>query len=252
MRRIYFILPALFFIQSISYANSKPINSASDLDTAIQMSLSEDDSRTTLAANDWFYMNVYGGLSYKAFPQSEQTIFRSDVGTYDIYQPAKRSSPYLAAEFGIRPWKYLTFGIRYWNTFNTNAQLIDNTGTDSFPNGDIKISFSGINILVSAHLTLPAINSEIILSTGPAIIFSQFNPATAIASYDNPALKKTNNTNIRPFVAVGYQYLLPYSLTLGLEAQYIFGIGKNIYSPYYGGSYVPNMFNLSLSIGYHF
>ncbi|WP_119328504.1 hypothetical protein [Cysteiniphilum halobium] len=252
MRKIYFILPALFFIQSISYANSKPINSVSELDTAIQISLSEDDSRTALAANDWFYINVYGGLSYKAFPKSEQAVFRSDVGTYDIYQPAKRYSPYFAAEFGIRPWRYLTFGIRYWNTFNTDAQLRDSNGKVKFPNGDIKMSFSGINILVSARLPLPAINSEVILSSGPAIIFSQFNPTTTIASYDNPALKKINNTNIRPFVAVGYQYLLPYSLTLGLEAQYIFGIGKDVYSPYYGSSYVPNIFNLSLSIGYHF
>ncbi|WP_119344868.1 hypothetical protein [Facilibium subflavum] len=61
-----------------------------------------------------------------------------------------------------------------------------------------------------------------------------------------------SKTSIRPFIALGYQYLLPYSLSIGVEAQYIFGTGNDVYAPYYGGSYMPNMLNLSLSIGYHF
>ncbi|WHN64858.1 hypothetical protein [Cysteiniphilum sp. QT6929] len=252
MRKIYFILPALFFIQSISYAHTKPINSASELDTAIQISLSEDDSRTALTANDWFYVGVYGGVSYKNFPQSKESITQS-WGSDDLYQPAKRYSPYFAAEFGIRPWQYLSFGIRYWDAGSTSVALDNYNGLITQSNGESKMHFSGINILMTAHFPIASIDSEILLSTGPAIVFSQFSPsASQIPDYNNPALKESSKTNIRPFISLGYQYLLPYSLILGLEAQYIFGIGENTYSPYYNGSYVPSMLNLSLSLGYHF
>ena len=261
MRKLHLILlPILGITNGIVCANSNILSESagnpasarsSDLDTAIRITLAQDDRRTTLAAQDWFYVGVYGGASYKSFPQSKQAVDLPGAGTSDVYQPAKRYSPYFAAEFGIRPWQYLSFGVRYWYASSATASFNLDNGGSIFSNGEIKMAFSGINLSMTAHFPIASIDSEILLSTGPAIVFSKFSPTTTIPGYNNPALKETNKTNIRPFVSLGYQYLLPYSLSLGLEAQYIFGLGENTYAPYYSGSYVPNMLNLSLSLGYH-
>ncbi|WP_116963318.1 hypothetical protein [Fastidiosibacter lacustris] len=255
MKKISFILPLIGIINTISYADSNTnnlsINSISDLDRAIQQTLAQDDHYTTQATNYWFYINIYGGASYKAFPSAKQ-IITQPWGSDDIYQSSKQWSPYFAAKFGIRPFKYLSFAVSYWNAGSTKSQLDNDNGTVIQANGYSKMAFSGVDFYTTTHLPIPSVNSEILFSAGPTIVFSKFSPQTTLPNYQNPQLTKSSKINIRPFLAIEYQYQLPYAFTLGIEAKYIFGIGKNIYGPYYGSSYVPNMLNLSASLGYHF
>ncbi|MBK2124243.1 hypothetical protein [Fangia hongkongensis] len=250
-----FFLTALLFLFSslltVSYASKLNEN----LITRIQdrFILAQSQKSPSCAKIHLFSLTLYGGVSYKQFPNNSQTApLNADGGYYDIFNPTPKYSPYFSMKFEIRPLTYFSIAISYWNTFKNSSGLsYDPHMGAPDPNGQSDMSFSGINFYTTIHLPVYSIHSDFLFSAGPSVVFSTFSPKQEISDIPS-TLDTKHRINVRPFFSLEYKYQLSNAFTLNTEIQYIYGLGHNIWSPYSNASYVPNMFNLSIGIGYQF
>ncbi len=253
MRCCGLFFTGVFFLVPFSFAGQAGEMTSDDFVSAVFSQANITDTQQSQSKAKWFYVNVYGGGSYQSFPNTAQSKYQSSGDYYDIFQPASHWNFYYAAKLGIRPFEYLSFGLGYWNAGTSSSNLIYQAENgDKFKNGQSQMSFSGINFYTTAHIPLWGKRHELQLSVGPSIILSSFDPELTVTKGFAQALKKTNKTNIRPFIAAEYQYMLGDAFSIGAQVQYILGTGSDISAPYNGGSYIPSMLNLSVSLGYQF
>jgi hypothetical protein len=197
-------------------------------------------------------LGAYGGISYRAYPtQSQKTALNEDGGYYNVFSPSNKLSPYYSFKFGIQPFKYFSIALSYWNAGGISNTLQADDGAILYNSGSYEMSLSGINTYFTGHIPLEKLNSEFLISAGPAIVFSKFKQNEKF-DVENNDLSNKNFTTVRPFIAIEYQYKLTDSFTFNLAMEYLFGSGSKVYSPYYNGKYVPNLLNLSIGLGYHF
>ncbi len=243
---------SLVLINSV-YAQNTSDNQLTKIMDRLSVAEKESAKQSRLNNMGWFYINVYGGGSYQFFPEDAQSKYQALGEFYDIFQPVNHMSVYYEVKFGVRPFEYLSFALSYWGGSGKNSELIYQTDNGAqYKNGQSQMSFSGVDFYTTAHIPLANQRHELQLSAGPAIIFSSFDPELKVTGSFSQDLKKTHKTNIRPFVAVEYQYMLGESFTIGTKLQYIFGVGEDVYAPYYGGNYVPSILSFSVSLGYQF
>ncbi|WP_162902328.1 hypothetical protein, partial [Facilibium subflavum] len=166
MKTVVFI--GVFFLINLVFAGQDDYMTNKDFVNSVLSQTDTSDNSVDQQSTGWFYINVYGGGSYKSFPQAKQVELQP-WGSDDVYQPAKRWSSYLAIEFGVQPWRYLSFSVRYWDAGSSSAALDNDNGVVIQSNGENNMAFSGVDIAMRAHFPIPSINSEILLSTGPSV-----------------------------------------------------------------------------------
>lgn len=216
------------------------------------LNLKSDYNSITTYQHNWFFINAYGGISYHAYPnKSQETDLNENGGYYNIFTPADKLSPFYELKFGIQPFKYFSIAFSYWNAGNISSPLKAYDGEITYDSGTYEMSLSGFNAYLTGHIPLESLNSQFLISAGPALVFSKFKQSENFDNENND-LSNKNFTSIRPFIAIEYQYNINNSFTVNLAAEYLFGTGSNVYQPYYNEKYVPNLFNLSIGLGYHF